>query len=302
MRCLYCMPAEGVNKLLREEILSYDDLFQIAQAAVTLGIEKIRITGGEPLVRKGVSTFLARLSGISGLKQLVLTTNGFRLGEMAEELRAAGVQRLNISLDSLRRETFAHITRGGDISQVLAGIAAAEQAGFPIKINVVVMRGINDSEIADFASLAVRKPYTVRFIEYMPVIKERNWQSLVVPGQEILDRIGKKFLFSPIDWGALAGPAREYRIEGGAGAFGVITPVSGHFCGECNRIRVTSTGIARGCLFSRSETDLKPFVRAFDTNGLLDALRGIVTGKPGKHEISSTVAEHTPFTMARIGG
>ncbi len=302
LRCLYCMPAEGVSKLHRDDILSYDDLFQIAQAAVTLGIEKIRITGGEPLVRKGVSAFLARLAGIPGLKQLVLTTNGFQLAEMAEDLRSAGVQRLNISLDSLRPEIFAHITRGGDLSQVLAGISAAEKAGFPIKINMVVMRGINDSEIADFASLAMRKPYTVRFIEYMPVIKDDNWRALVVPGEEILTRIGTKYSYTPIDWGILAGPAQEYQIEGGVGAFGVITPVSGHFCGGCNRIRVTSTGMAKSCLFSTSATNLKPFLKAFDADGLHDALRRLVDDKPGKHQISAAKTEHRSFTMASVGG
>ena len=178
MRCRYCMPAEGVAKLCHEDILSYEALFRIAQSAVALGIEKIRVTGGEPLVRKGIIDFLARLAGIPGLKQLVLTTNGLRLAEMAEELRAAGVQRLNISLDSLQPEVFARITRGGDLSRVLAGITAAERAGFPIKINMVVMRGINDAEVVDVASLALHKPYTVRFIEYMPAIKERE---LAVP-------------------------------------------------------------------------------------------------------------------------
>ncbi len=302
LRCIYCMPAEGVNKLHRDDILNYDDLFQIARAAVTLGIEKIRITGGEPLVRKGVTAFLARVAGIPGLKQLVLTTNGFHLAEMAEDLRSAGVQRLNISLDSLRPEIFAHITRGGDLSQVLTGISAAEKAGFPIKINMVVMRGINDSEIADFASLAMRKPYTVRFIEYMPVIKDDNWRALVVPGQEILTRIGKKYSYTPIDWGILAGPAQEYQIDGGVGAFGIITPVSGHFCGGCNRIRVTSTGMAKSCLFATSETNLKPFLKAFDTDGIHDALRRLVDDKPGRHQISAANTEHCAFTMASVGG
>jgi cyclic pyranopterin phosphate synthase len=269
---------------------------------VTLGIEKIRVTGGEPLIRKGIPGFLSRLSGIPGLRQLVLTTNGLLLEEMAEELRSAGVQRLNISLDSLQPEAFASITRGGDLSRVLAGIAAAERCGFPVKINMVVMRGVNDAEIVDFASLAIHKPYTVRFIEYMPVFKEKNWQSLIVPGQEILDRIRERYTFIPVDRGELSGPAREYRINEGAGAFGVIAPITGHFCEKCNRIRVTSTGIARGCLLSNTETDLKPYVRTFDFHGLHEALRRIVTNKPGMHQISVRQADHSPFSMARVGG
>jgi cyclic pyranopterin phosphate synthase len=302
MRCSYCMPAEGINKLHRKDILSYDELFRIAREAVTLGIEKIRVTGGEPLVRKGVSGFLARLAGIPGLKQLVLTTNGLRLEEMAEELRSAGVQRLNISLDSLQPERFASITHSRNLPQVLAGIAAAERCGFPVKINMVVMRGINDAEIVDFASLAIHKPYTIRFIEYMPVFKEKNWRSLTVSGSEILSRIGERYVYSPIDRKELAGPAREYRIEGGVGTIGIITPISGHFCEKCNRIRVTSTGIARGCLLSDMEIDLKPYVRTFDMHGLHEALRRIVTNKPGMHQISVQREEHSPFSMARVGG
>lgn len=302
MRCSYCMPVEGITKLHRKDILSYDELYSIAREAVSLGIEKIRVTGGEPLVRKGICAFLARLAGISGLKQLVLTTNGLRLEEMAEELRSAGVQRLNISLDSLKPEVFARITRGGDLSKVMAGIAAAEQCGFPVKINMVVMRGINDSEIVDFASLAIHKPYTVRFIEFMPVIKEKNWQSLTVPGSEILARIGEQHTYCPADRGKLAGPALEYRIDGGVGTIGVITPISGHFCEGCNRIRVTSTGIARSCLLSDTETDLKPYIRTFDMHGLHEALRRIVTSKPGMHQLSARQADHSPFSMARIGG
>jgi len=302
MRCSYCMPAEGINKLHRKDILNYDELFSIAREAVTLGIEKIRVTGGEPLVRRGICTFLARLADIPGLKQLVLTTNGLRLEEMAEDLRSAGVQRLNISLDSLRPELFARITRGGDLPRVMAGIAAAERCGFPVKINMVVMRGINEAEIIDFASLAIHKPFTVRFIEYMPVFKEKNWKSLAVPGSEILARIAEHYTYIPVGRGELSGPAREYRLEGGVGTIGVITPISGHFCERCNRIRVTSTGIARGCLLSNTEADLKPYVRTFDRHGLQEALREIVTNKPGMHQISAHKADHSPFSMACVGG
>ena len=302
MRCSYCMPAEGITKLHRKDILCYDELFRIAHEAVALGIEKIRVTGGEPLVRNGIAAFLARLAGIPGLRQLVLTTNGLRLAGMAEELRSAGVQRLNISLDSLQPDTFSRITRGGELSRVMAGIAAAEHSGFPIKINMVVMRGVNDNEVIDFASLAIHRPYTVRFIEYMPVIKENNWRSLTVPGSEILARIGERFAYRPLDLKELAGPAREYRIEGGVGTIGVITPISGHFCEGCNRIRVTSTGIARGCLFSNAETDLKPYVRTYDIHGLREALLQIVTSKPDRHQLSARQADHSPFPMARVGG
>ncbi len=302
MRCRYCMPAGGIGKLRHEDILSYEELFRIARAAVALGIEKIRVTGGEPLVRKGIIPFLARLAAIPGLKQLVLTTNGLMLEEMADGLRAAGVQRLNISLDSLQPETFARITRGGGLTRVMAGIAAAERTGFPIKINMVVMRGVNDAEVVDVASLALHKPYTVRFIEYMPAIREKNWQSLLVPGREILDRVGEKFPLSQVARKDLAGPAREYRIHGGAGTVGVITPISGHFCGDCNRIRVTATGMAKGCLFAAEAMDLKPYLSTPDPDALRGALRSLVTFKPGMHELSAEQADHDPFAMNCVGG
>lgn len=302
MRCRYCLPPNGVEKLPRTEILSYDELFRIAQAAVELGIEKIRITGGEPLVRKGLTGFISGLSKIDGLNQLVLTTNGILLKEKAEDLKSSGIQRLNISLDSLKPDVYAAITYGGDLSRVMEGIAAAEGAGFPIKINMVVMRGINDAEVIDFAAIAIRKPFAIRFIEYMPAIKENNWQELVVPSKEILSRIGQRFNFSPLLADDLAGPARGYRIEGGLGSIGVISPLSGHFCGTCNRIRVTSTGMARSCLFSAEETDLKQYVRTFDPQGLLNALRRIVSGKPCMHNLTENQADHSAFSMIRIGG
>ena len=193
LRCSYCMPAEGIPKLQHGEMLSYEDLYRIAVEAVALGIKKIRITGGEPLVRKGLIGFAERLSDIPGLKELVLTTNGLLLGEMALPLYRAGVQRLNISLDSLQAETFAAITRGGDLQKVLDGIDAAAGAGFPpVKINMVVMRGINDNELLDFAALTIDKPCTVRFIEYMPTLQEDRWDSRSISGAEILARVGAR--------------------------------------------------------------------------------------------------------------
>jgi len=302
MRCSYCMPEEGVDKFAHQEILSYEELDRVARAAVAIGIEKIRVTGGEPLVRKGIVPFLKGLSSIPGLRQLVVTSNGLMLEEMALDLRKAGVQRLNISLDSLDPARFGEITRIGDLKRVQAGIAAADRAGFPVKINMVVMRGVNDDEIDAIASLAIDRPYAVRFIEYMPSSREDRWQSLVVPGQEILERLSARFRLQPVLRCELAGPAREYRIPGAVGTLGIITPVTGHFCGACNRIRVTSTGEARSCLFSDGELDLKPFLGEGDACSLEDALRRVVLGKPGRHQLSAQSASHTPFAMSAIGG
>ena len=302
LRCRYCMPEDGIPLLPQGGILTYEELFLVARTAVSLGIEKIRVTGGEPLIRKGILDFLSRLAGIPGLRQLVLTTNGLLLNEMAGPLKAAGIQRLNISIDSLVPENFRRITRGGDVSRVLSGIAAAEAAGFPIKLNMVVMRGVNDHEVVDFAALTLDKPYAVRFIEFMPSGADADWQSRVVPGREILDRISKRFGFAEIGRGELAGPAKDYRIRGAAGTIGVISPVTGHFCDGCNRIRVTASGMARGCLFSETETDLKPILRGNDPSELEKILLRIVGTKPGKHRLCEEPAGPSPLGMSRVGG
>ena len=302
LRCTYCMPEDGIGKIAHGDILSYEELYRIARVAVSIGIDKIRITGGEPLVRKGIIRFLHQLAGIPGLVQLVLTTNGMLLEEMAADLRTAGVQRLNISLDSLNPDTFSQISRCGDLTRVLAGIEAAKGCGFPIKLNMVVMRGINDHEILDFATMATTSAITVRFIEYMPAIREHDWQRLVVPGSEILARLAQHFTLIPLEQAEMAGPARNFRIPGAPGALGVITPVSQHFCSECNRIRVTASGLAKGCLFAGSQVDLKPSLRTGSTLLLAQALGAIVDTKPARHQMSPEECHHQAFSMSSIGG
>ncbi|MBI2354651.1 MAG: GTP 3',8-cyclase MoaA [Deltaproteobacteria bacterium] len=303
MRCFYCMPKEGIVKKGHDAVLSYEELQLIAETAVGLGIEKIRITGGEPLVRAGIVGFLSRLAGIPGLRHLALTTNGLLLTRMAAELHEAGVQRLNVSLDSLNAGTFAAITRGGDLKTVLDGLEAAERAGFPPpKINVVIMRGVNDAEILDFAGMTLARGNSVRFIEYMPAVKEEGWQRYCISGDEILERIATRHTLEQVDKGQYAGPSRDFRIPGAHGSIGIITAVSGHFCGECNRVRVTSTGHAKGCLFSDEKTDLTPWLRPPDREGLARVLRDTVMGKPERHNISRDGYKHSNFTMAQVGG
>jgi len=303
LRCRYCMPAEGIPKLRHGETLSYEELLRISREAVALGIEKIRITGGEPLVRKGIVDFAGRLARIPGLRELVLTTNGLQLEELAQPLRQAGVQRLNISLDSLRPETFSFITRGGRVQKVLDGIAAAEAAGFPpVKINMVVMRGINDDELLDFAALTLHRPLTVRFIEYMPTLREEGWSSQCLAGGEILERIGRRYPLLPLVSAEMAGPARNFKIQGAAGAIGIITPVSGHFCDQCNRIRVTAAGMARGCLFSGDGIDLKPILHVGDDALLREGLRSLIVGKPSRHHLADDDGNYETVSMSRIGG
>ena len=215
MRCFYCMPKEGVEKKQHGSILSYEELQLVAETAVGLGIEKIRITGGEPLVRAGIVAFLGKLSAIPGLRHLALTTNGLLLEDMAADLRRAGVQRLNVSLDSLKQQTFSDITRGGDLNRVLAGLDAAEEAGFPPpKINCVIMRGVNDAEILDFAAMTLSHGNSIRFIEYMPAVREDDWQRYSIPGEEILRCIAERYPLEPVDKGPYAGPSRDFRIPG----------------------------------------------------------------------------------------
>jgi GTP 3',8-cyclase len=303
MRCFYCMPKEGIVNKGHEAVLTYEELLLIAETAVGLGIEKIRITGGEPLVRSDIVTFLGRLSVIPGLRHLALTTNGLLLSEMATDLYKAGVQRLNVSLDSLKAQNFSDITRGGDLKKVLAGLDAAEQAGFPPpKINCVIMRGVNDGEILDFAEMSRVRGNSIRFIEYMPAVKEDDWQRYCVSGEEILKKIAARYTLEQIDKGAFSGPSRDFRIPGARGSIGIITAVSGHFCSECNRIRVTSTGQAKGCLFADAKTDLIPWLRPPDREGLAKVLRVIVSTKPERHDISQDGYTHTNFTMSQVGG
>jgi len=302
LRCCYCMPAEGIAQCGHRDILSYEELLQIARVAVDLGIEKVRVTGGEPLVRKGVVGFLEQLCAIPGLDEVALTTNGLLLEQLAPRLQAAGIGRLNISIDSLHAETFASITRGGELARVLAGIEAAEQCGLRLKLNMVVMRGINDTEVEDFAALTLTRPWSVRYIEYMPTIREESWQTRVVPGAEILDRLQQRFNLEPLQATRLCGPARPYRITGARGTVGIITPMSDHFCGSCNRIRVTSNGRAKSCLLSDQALDLNPFLGPGRDADLREALAQVIDGKGAQHQLDDATAGPKPFPMASIGG
>lgn len=305
LRCQYCMPAAGVPAKPHDAILRYEELLRIARAAVAIGIEKVRVTGGEPLIRAGIVPFLAQLAAIPGLKHLVLTTNGLLLPEMAKDLYQAGVQRLNISLDSLRPDRFAQITRGGDLISVLNGITAVLEAGFtPPKINMVVMRGVNDDELYDFAELTITRGVSVRYIEYMPAIRDDGWTERILPGQELLDRLAAHYPLQPVDKGAYAGPSRDFRISGARGTIGIITAISGHFCNECNRIRVTADGRMKGCLFNDDSLDLKPVLSHNDDLLLQETLRGMVSRKPQQHgmSIDRKTVRHSHFAMSGIGG
>ncbi len=301
LRCQYCMPAEGVRKLEHSDILSFEQLHRIARLAVGLGIEKIRITGGEPLVRKGLVKFIENLSTIDGLKEIDLTTNGLLLREFAADLRRAGVHRLNVSLDSLRPATFSSLTRGGRLEKAVDGIFAAKEAGFPpVKINTVVIRGVNDNEVLDFADLTLRTPHQIRFIEYMPTSVVPGWPSALVTGEEILQQISDVYPLRPLAQSDEAGPAKVFRIPGALGTIGIITPISSHFCASCNRIRVTASGVVKGCLFD-SGASLKPYLDGSDDE-LQAVLLGALRNKPDRHHLLDSKVHIMPFSMSEIGG
>jgi cyclic pyranopterin phosphate synthase len=265
------------------DVLSFEEMHRIARLAVSLGIEKIRITGGEPLVRKGLVDFLGKLSALSGLRELVLTTNGLLLREYAAELRSAGVHRINMSLDSLQPQTFSALTRGGDLNRALDGMAAAGEAGFPpVKINAVVIRGMNDGE-------------------YMPTNMAPDWPSAYVSGTEILERIGKVYPLEPQPEDETAGPAKIFKIPGSLGSIGVITPISSHFCDTCNRLRITASGVVKGCLFDHGTVSLKPYLERNDAE-LREFLLSAIRNKPDRHHLLDPEQLITPFSMAQIGG
>ena len=304
LRCRYCVPHYDVPGPGRRTILPYDDLFRLARESVSLGIRKIRITGGEPLVRQGIVQFLERLNRMEGAAEVVLTTNGVLLKSMAVSLRQAGVKRLNISLDSLRTDTFASMTGGGNLSMVLAGIDAAQDAGFPPpQINVVVLRGVNDGEIPGFAALAATSQLSVRFIEYMPITGDPGWRSQYVASDEVLEILAREHRLTPIESMDGAGPARYFRLDEGAAKIGVISPISNHFCATCNRIRISSDGLARGCLLSDETTDLKPYLMRGDES-VREILMAIIRKKPLRHSVSESESWHAHgwVPMSAIGG
>lgn len=300
-RCLYCMPSEGVEKYSHGEILTFEELLMISKAALSLGISKIRITGGEPLVRKGLLPFLHQLRQLPGLQQLVLTTNGYNLQELAQPLLDAGVERMNISIDSLQADRFEKITRLGTLQRVWDGIVRADALGFPIKLNVVVMRGVNDDEILDFAALTLKHNWSVRFIEYMPTAlgsHQRWWLST----DEIYRRINQLYPLEQTSEETLSGPATTYRIRGAKGEIGIISAISCSFCSSCNRVRVTSTGGMRNCLFAEDETDLKPYLQAKDMDALKLAMQTSVHNKPLSHHLMPMDAQTPALRMSQVGG
>ncbi len=306
LRCRYCMPEEGVPSVGHGQVLSFEELFRISRIAVEHGVSKIRLTGGEPLVRKGLIPFVERLCQLPQRPELTLTSNGLLLADQAAALKKVGLQRVNVSLDTLKPALFEQITRRPGLDKVLAGICAAEAAGlWPLKVNMVPIRDVNADEIAAFARLTFEHDWQVRFIEFMPVSGDLDYPpESRFPAAEIFEVLGSIAPLKTIERKGPAGPARLYQFEGAKGVVGVIPAVSDHFCGECNRLRLTSDGFLRPCLFCEDEIDLRtPLRQGCSDEELAQLLLGAVQVKPERHRIAE---EHVVPTRRRkmqgIGG
>ena len=296
LRCRYCMPAEGVCKKAHEEMLTQEEMIMAVRAAASLGVTKLRITGGEPLVKPNIVELCREAAAVPGIRELCLTTNGTLLPKLAEPLRAAGVQRLNISLDTLDEEKFRYITRVGSLRETLQGIEAASAAGFEkIKINTVLIGGFNDGEIPALAALTLRYPVDVRFIELMPMVDFPNFgPEAFLPNRVVIEKM-PRLQPLPEDGGV----ARLYQLPGALGRVGLISPVSAHFCAACNRIRITADGKIKPCLHATDEFSIK----GLGEEEMKQMLREAILAKPKWHgELSYTEHSRARRSMNQIGG
>ncbi len=305
LRCVYCMPAEGMPWLPRTEILTYEEITRFARLCLEFGVTGIRLTGGEPTVRKDLAVLVSMLSGLKPGLDLSLTTNGIKIPEMAVALRDAGLTRLNVSLDTLDRERFNSIARRDRLADVIAGLEAARAIGFsPIKINAVLMRGFNDDEAVPLARWARDEGYQLRFIEWMPLDFQHSWdREKIVTAAEILEQLNAAFPLEPMRVSDPSAPATMYRYLDGHGSVGVIASVSRPFCGHCDRIRLTADGQIRTCLFANREYDIRAAMRSgADDDAIGELLRAAVWRKEPGHLINSPLFKQPERGMSAIGG
>jgi GTP 3',8-cyclase len=305
LRCVYCMPLHGLPWLRRADLLTYEEITTIVATMAPMGLRKVRITGGEPLVRRDAARLVAMISAVPGIRDIALSTNAVLLGDLADELKAAGLRRVNISLDSLRPDRIDAIARRpGTHPQIMRGIAAAERAGLePIKINVVVMRGRNDDELEDFARMTLERPWHVRFIEVMPVGENLDISANeYVPATEMLGRIRRIGRLEPVDGPAGNGPATYFRFPEAPGTVGVITPMSHNYCDTCNRMRLTADGKLRPCLFGDLHTDLRDPLRS--GKPLEPLIAETLRIKPDRHNLvqGSAIGSGGLLALSQIGG
>ncbi|MEY2428480.1 MAG: 3,8-cyclase [Verrucomicrobiota bacterium] len=324
-RCLYCLPeTEAAQNFYRghwahmpnsapivqqwvpkSKILTFEEIERLARIAIELGIDKIRLTGGEPLLRQNVEDLVSRIARIPGLKDLAMTTNGFLFPQKAKALRDAGLQRVSFSLDSLDRDNFKKITGRDGLEEVLESIGLAQDLGFdPVKVNAVVIRGINDHEIGALAEMARERNLSFRFIEFMPLDSARAWlKEMVVPGSEVLERLRARFELSPVASDNPASTSKRWAFADGRGEIGIIAPVSEPFCGHCNRIRLTADGKIRTCLFSLGEHDARTLLRGDASDDrIAEWLKGVVWQKEARHHIGEPDFVAPERSMSCIGG
>jgi len=304
-RCQYCMPAEGLPWLNRDSLLSYEEIARLVQLLGAMGVHDVRLTGGEPLVRRELWRLVEMLSGLENVHDLSLTTNGYLLSRQVDDLVRAGLKRINVSLDSLAPDRFFQLTRRDSLAQVLEGLEAAEAHPElrPIKVNVVALKDFTEDEVVRFADFARRTPYVVRFIEFMPLDADHSWSAdKVLPNEEIRRLISEVYPLEAVGRDR-HGTARRWRFADGEGEIGFISPVSEPFCGDCNRIRLTAEGMLRTCLFSLNETDLREPMRAGASDAELETIiRDAVWRKELKHHIGDEGFIQPARSMSRIGG
>lgn len=297
LRCKYCMPEDGINKINHENVLTFEEIYEISKNLVSLGITKIRITGGEPLVRNGIVELIRKISSLDKVKDLSMTTNGILLKKYAKDLKEAGLDRVNISLDTLNEEKYKDITRTGNLKDVLDGIEEAKKVGLnPIKINVVLIDGFNINEIEDFVYITQAEKIDVRFIELMPIGEGLNWnKNSYLSGNIVLEKVKELVKVESED---ISSPATYYKLPNGKGRVGIISPMSCKFCSNCNRLRLTSQGKLKLCLHSDEEIDLRKSLQ--DGEDLKKVIREAILKKPEEHQLEKGV--YTNKSMFQIGG
>lgn len=309
LRCVYCMPEEGMTFLPPQDVLSYEEITEVVRVLAGMGVRKVRLTGGEPLTRPNLEELIAAIHTIEGIEDIALTTNGIYLAPKAKLFKEAGLNRLNISLDSLQADRFAKITRGGDFHKVMESIDTCLALGYnPIKLNVVLIKGGNDDEILDFLSMTAKRKVIVRFIEYMPIgHHDQSWMKGYVPLSTVLEQCKQAGLdVQPVEDTKGNGPAEYYKIEGAPGRFGLIHPVSDHFCASCNRLRLTADGHVKPCLYWDDEWNVRPLIG--DDEKLREMILRAIEAKPETHEMAKALNQeeqsHQPTTrrMSQIGG
>ena len=304
LRCSYCMPAEGLDWLPKPEMLTDDELVRLVTVMVGLGITQVRLTGGEPLLRRSLVDVVGRIASLEPRPRIAMTTNGIGLDRLAAPLAAAGLDRVNVSLDTIDPEHFGRLTRRERFNDVVAGLKAAADAGLtPVKVNAVAMRGVNDTDVPDLLQWCLDRGYDLRFIEQMPLDAQHAWdRSLMVSQEEILQRLGERFTLAPVpDRGSA--PAELFYVDGGPATVGVIASVSAPFCGSCDRVRLTADGQLRNCLFARREVDLRGPIRAGATDEeLADLVIAEMWAKKSGHGIEKAGFEQPDRPMSAIGG